>query len=344
MKNLTFEPENRDTFKNFDELSKLYEKYEYSITDEMDFSDISLNEDGSFQVQGESKRSTAGALKGLCKTLRIPNPFASRIPIDLLQRNIDRLAEEASSRAKVIYRNDGAIVNFVKDDFVGLPHGQLFEPFREEYNMDDRLGGLISDSWAAIIINQGDEGPFSEIKFDDNDKYDVGVSILNSPSGHKTTIANILLNRLVCLNQILTPSNLASVKCRPKPNRKLESVINGFIKRIKEMHIDSQMLESKVKGLDRKLSAKELKSIFNSMKKITQDPDFVDEYLLEIDTDYRKSTLTDLKKFTQGELEELPEPDVSLYKVFNNITEKAKDFEQEEKYKMESFAGKLLLN
>lgn len=335
--------ENKTKFSTLEELDKLSREYVYEESEDMPPSGIHLNQDGTFDVNGSTLNGTRYALKGLCKILRIPNPFASRIPVDLLQKNIDRLGEEADFEAKFITRKDGTIVNFVKADFVGVPHPLLFEPLVEKYRGAEQLGGFISDNWLAVSFTKGEGETFKSFTGNSpNDHYDMGVVVINSPTGHITTQARVLLHRLVCMNQVIGPSNFDVVKCRPKPNRDLEAVVNNFIKGIDGLYYDLGQLQDMVKSMDRAITAKELKSVFNAVKKITGDMEFVDGEILQMDSTDRKEILTELRKFKQGQIEEPPTPDINLYDVFNNITEQAKTFDQEARYKLETYAGKLI--
>jgi len=343
--NLAFERERSHSYKGFEELEKVLNTYVYEESEEIHPSDIHLNEDGTFSIGKTQLQGTRSSLKGLCRILRIPNPFASRIPIDLLQRNIDRLGEEADFNAKFIQRNDGVIVNFVKEDFVGIPHTTLFEPLMNKYKDTEQLAGIISDNWLGLSITKGEGDVFTSFEgMGKNDMYDMGVAIVNSPTGHMTTQARILLHRLFCMNQIIGPSTFDGIKCRPKPNRNLIAVVDGFIEKIGKMFYNTQDLQNLIRLMDRSVSAQELKSIFNSVKKITGDIEFVDSEILGMDSEDRKHILTEFRKFKQGHIEELPQPDVSLYDIFNNITEQAKTFDQEAKFKLEAFAGKLMGN
>lgn len=340
---LMLHAENQSKFSTLDELEKIHQEYVYEESPEVHPSAIHLNEDGTFQIGNEQIKGTRASLKGLCKILRIPNPFASRIPIDLLQRNIDRLGEEADFDAKYITRKDGTIVNFVKTDFVGIPHPMLFEPLVNKYGKAEQLGGIVSDNWLAVSLTKGEGDAFTSFEgLGKNDMYDMGVVIINSPTGHITTQARILLHRLSCMNQVIGPSNFDVIKCRPKPNRELEKVVDNFIKGIQDLHYDVKQLQAFIQGMDRTITAKELKSVFNSVKKITGDMEFVDSEIFNMDPEDRKEVLTDFRKFKQGQLEEPPTPDVNLYTVFNNITEQAKTFDQETRHKLESYAGKLI--
>lgn len=335
--------ENQTRFSTMDELSEIYSKYTYEESEEIHPSNIHLNEDGTFNVNGSTLKGTRSSLKGLCKILRIPNPFASRIPIDLLQRNIDRLGEEADFDTKYFTRKDGAIANFVKADFVGVPHPLLFEPLVNKYGEAEQLGGIISDNWLAISFTKGKGDTFKSFEgVGKNDMYDMGVVVINSPTGHITTQSRVLLHRLVCMNQVVGPSNFDIIKCRPKPNRELERVVDNFIKGIDGLYMDIAQLQDMVKSMDRAITAKELKSVFNAVKKITGDMEFVDSEIFNMDPEDRKEILSGLRSFNQGRIEEAPAPDLNLYDVFNNITEQAKTFDQEVRYKLETYAGKLI--
>ncbi len=345
MQNLNLLTENSRNFSSLDELEKLYSEYVYEESEPFHPSQVSLQTDGTYAINGQEVAGTYSSLKGLCKLLRIPNPFASRIPVDLLQRNIDRLSEEANFEIKTITRKDGNIANFVKEDFVSIPHQMLFEPLANKYGSADVLEGKVSDNWLALSLTKGEDEFFKSFEgVSPNDKYDMGVVVINSPTGHMTTQARVLLHRLICMNQVVGPSNFDIVKCRPKPNRQLEKVVDNFVEGISKLYCDVNSIESAITSLDRSIKPEELKSIFNAVKKITGDVEFVDSEIFGLDPDDRKEILTNLKKYKQGQIEAPPEPQINLYDVFNNITEQAKTFEQEERYKLESYAGKLISN
>ena len=312
----------------------------------VDLSGTEITNDGTFIYNGHEQRMTQPAFIKLCRQLRIPDPFAKFIPWDLLKHNIDTLSQASPKGAQVFTRTvDGSqeIVNVASDVFVPVPHQVFINHIREQSPEIKR--GVISDVNMEIDVTNptfNEEGGFGPIEVEVGDIIESGLNFNNSTSGHNFTSAKMFLWRLVCTNGMTMPVKSGYAKLRSKPGRDIMVSVNNFLTQVRRLSLDSADLERQLRALNRPLNPLEFTKYFKGLDKVIRDKEFLDDEVFEISSDDRSLVLSQERAFKKGSLTELEDTRVNGYRMVNNLTNKAKEFEQMTRQKMEAYGGKIL--
>jgi hypothetical protein len=331
---------------DYDELLDLaQDRYAYDSSF-ANLSDMGITNEGVLQWNGHEQRMTQPAFVKLCRQLRIPDPFAKHIPWDLLKHNIDTLSRESQKGVQIFTRDiDGTleIVNVASDTFVPVSHDIFINSIREHSPEIKR--GVISDINMEIDITNPafEEDPaFAPIEVKKGDIVETGLNFNNSTAGHNFTSAKLFLWRLVCTNGLTMPVKTGYAKLRAKPGRDIMISVNNFLTQVRSLSLDSAALGHQLKSLDRSFNPLEFTRYFKGLDKVLKDKEFLDEEIFEVSAEDRGLYLSQERAFKKGNLEELPNTPVNGYRMVNNLTNKAKEFEQMTRQKMEAYGGKIL--
>ncbi len=316
-------------------------------SDTIDFSQLNISDDGTLSWKGangnKEGQMTLSAFKALCRRLHIPDPFAKQINWDLLKHNITELSANSDRQCQIFTRkSDGVVVNVAHDMFIPLDHELFLNHIQK--NSPQIKRALLSDNLLELDITQPRFGDmdYKDLEIEKGDIIESGVTLNNSTSGHVLTNAKLFLLRLVCTNGMTMPSKEGFVKLRNKFGRNIEAGLDNFLEKLSEMTIDTNKFETNLKSLKRPLNVVEYAKYFKGIQGIIKDEDYVDTSIFKIDRDQRLIYLAQDRAYKKGILTKLENTNLNGYSVLNNLTHKAKSFDQEQRLKLESYAGSMI--
>lgn len=319
-------------------------KNQFTYSNEMvDLGEIRISEVGTLLWRGHEARLTKPAFVKFCKRLRIPDPFAKFIPWDLLRHNINLLAGVVPDAVQIFQRDDGSIVNTATGTFVPCDHITFLEAIKKSSPTIKRAT-LTDINMEIDIISPifGEGKQFVNIEPKKGDIIETGINFNNSTCGHNFTMALLFLLRLVCTNGMTLPTRLGFAKMRTKQGRDLKISVDNFISHVENMGINALALRQEFKDLDRSLISSEFSKCYKGLDKIIRDKEYQDAEIFEIDSSDRQLFMANARSFKKDPETEIIPISVNGFKVLNNITLKAKEFEQVVRRKMEAYAGKML--
>ncbi len=142
---------------------------------------------------------TLNGFENFSKILGIPNPFARKIPVDLLFSNIRRLQEEKRDQVVVLLeRENGEIANIAKAPYLEASYLDVLSVFadREDINYIETSEELLT----IALIN-----PDSYFNGPDGKPFHIGTFVYSSIlKAVQTHMVNGLFRR-VCSNSYITP-------------------------------------------------------------------------------------------------------------------------------------------
>jgi len=322
-------------------------QFQYN-SDTVDFSQLNIKDDGSLTWRNEKGQNmeasmTLPAFKALCRRLSIPDPFAKQINWDLLKHNITELSAMSDKQIQIFTRkDDGAVVNIAHDMFIPLDHELFLNHIQK--NSPNIKRALLSDNLLELDITQPRFGDmnYKDLEIEKGDIIESGVTLNNSTTGHLLTNAKLFLLRLVCTNGMTMPSKEGFVKLRNKFGRNIEAGLDNFLLKLSEMTVDTNRLENQLKGLKRPLNVVEYAKYFKGIQGIIKDEDYVDTSIFKIDRDQRLIYMAQDRAYKKGVLTKLEKTSLNGYSVLNNLTHKAKSFDQDTRLKLEAYSGQMI--
>lgn len=317
-------------------------------SDTIDFSQLNITDDGTLFWKGSNGNKNEGqltlaAFKALCRRLHIPDPFAKQINWDLLKHNITELSAMSDKQIQVFTRKtDGAVVNVAHDMFIPLKH-ELFLNHIEK-NSPNIKRALLSDNLLELDITQPRFGDmdYRDLEIEQGDIIESGITLNNSTTGHLLTNAKLFLLRLVCTNGMTMPSSEGFVKLRNKFGRNIESGLDNFLLKLSEMTVDTNKLEAQLKDLKRPLNVLEYAKYYKGIQGIIKDEDYVDTSIFKMDRDQRLIYMAQDRAYKKGVLTKLENTNLNGYSVLNNLTDRAKSFDQDTRLKLEAYSGQMI--
>lgn len=323
-------------------------EFQYN-SDTIDFSQVNISDDGTLSWRNEKGQNKAAsmtlpAFKALCRRLHIPDPFAKQINWDLLKHNITELSSMSDRQIQIFTRKtDGVVVNIAHDMFIPLNHELFLNHIQK--NSPNIKRALLSDNLLELDITQPRFGDmnYKDLEIEKGDIIESGITLNNSTTGHVLTNAKLFLLRLVCTNGMTMPSKEGFVKLRNKFGRNIEAGLDNFLLKLSEMTVDTNRLENQIKSLHRPLNVVEYARYFKGIQGIINDEDYVDTSIFKTDRDQRLIYLAQDRAYKKGVLTKLENTALNGYSVLNNLTHKAKSFDQDTRLKLESYAGSMIV-
>ena len=341
---LEFKDVNSHNSTNYDELIQLAnDNYSYN-NNCLDLSLLNITDSGTLLTGTNELQMTQPAFVSLCRRLHIPDPFAKYIPWDLLKHNIESLATSSDQQVQLFTRpSDGVVVNVASDNFVPVNHQVFINNIREHSPNVKR--GVISDINMQIDVTNpsfNEDIDFGEMEIEKGDIIESGLNFNNSTAGHNYTNAKIFLWRLVCTNGMTMPTRVGFVKLRSKVGRKIDVAVTRFLKNVQQLSVDATNTERQFKSLNRPFNVVEFSKYWKGVEKIVRDPEAVDDDIFKVDTEERRIYMAQDRAYKKGTLDKIEPTKVNGYKMVNNLTDRAKEFEQTIQAKMEAFGGKIV--
>jgi len=317
---------------------------------EIRYRDLQVNEQGFIVVGNEIYTTTEAGLIGLCKRLGIPDPFAHRIPFDLLQTNIHRLlSERSTNQINVMHNTNRTILNFMHDTFVPVNNTKLLTEMRQKFPN------------FPIKISIGDRGmDLDVISFNrevevnrENKVGDIiraGLRLSSSHTGFWSTKANVLLQVLRCTNGAVMPSSWGEAKMRLSPEKDAEKIYKDFFNQIIKLTPSFDRLTGILsKSPNSYLTDATVLDLWKRLTKNvgldTLDADsiigWVENQRELINSQVRTRKIAN-KMVLPGEEQEDQKTDIACYDVFDRMTFYANDCHQIERKKLQQLSGNLL--
>lgn len=324
---------NSITTQNFKTLEELKEavistKYDYL---QIPSNSLKLEESGKLSYKGGSTEIMMEGVRNLAKGLKIPDPFANRIPFDLLQNNIKRLGEELDKRVTLVL-HDGVIINGIVDEYQAIPTLPLLEPF--EGSDINRIE--FSHLGLSIQTLSHNNEWTSEPKVGDITR--LGVNLNLSETGFINPVANSLLYTLVCSNGAILPRVFGQIRIKLNNfNIEPTALTEKFQRQLNQLFSQTGRLKANLEKMPNTLlTFKKLNSLVKKVSRVT-DPDTALE-VFEIDEDER----SEIKLKSKNYEEAYEESEINYYKAYSKITNIANNYKSTTRKRLQITAGKLL--
>lgn len=297
--------------------------------------------DGTIKLGELYRPATSYGFINFCKILGIPEPFANKIPIDLLLTNIKRLQEEHSGvSVSVLERSDGTIANVLKGEYKEVDYTSFLS------NFDGMTVKYVDVGERLMVL----AATFEELPvlFKEDDPLYVGTYVYNSIL--RTTPLHMFsgLFRTQCSNSFLAPymgKFRADYKLEPEERmlRFVESIRCYDEKMVRKMQESFNILET------RRMFEGEVVRVWKKLNSIVGPLD--SDLILGLNSDMRKAMVQEesareiknkLAKLRGEAVREKSLSSLMYYDVLNAITANARDRHQEEKKVLENIAGVFL--
>lgn len=317
------------------------------IAHQINFSDIEVTDEFQLRVPGQIAKwqhqpMTETALKTFCSVLGIPNPFARKIPEDLLLYNIRRLLTEQPTK-EVTLVNDysqNMVVGFTKTSPEKLVHPHVVLdhlPIAANYKAHFVLHGdsflridLLNDNWPKIELEKGDITA-------------TGISIDANFLSPLTT-ARLFLMQLICTNGAQAPRSFGQMTCFGGGERKLEN----FFMKLEDQFGQMQILQEAYHHLkNTEMDTDRFRYYWDTVNRILQDDNETDN-VFDVDAAQREDYKERAKIEKKNARDLLRDPEYSLtplvfYDTYYNITRYAQNTRVIDRRELTKLAGRMLL-
>jgi len=328
-----FEDIKPKSVKTLDELDTMLEKRPAYTTELVNPSSIMLGDDGLVSYNGKkAKMSLEGFRQMVVKLHRIPDPFAQRIPLDLLQHNLVELGKTISFPIQFVFNEDGLIINAVKDELkkiATLPLSRLFRTHQVK---------MIRYSDYGVQIQTINPVFCEEFEPKVGDPTGVGVNFNNSETGFWDPKAETLIWQLACSNGAIMSKRFGQVKVRIKrADINEESIARTFEYKLAQMLKDAEVIPSRMREMcDSSLTIGNAATVFKSAGRITSMEE-VSEHL-NID----KETIKDIKAKARLDEHKDEDSNFNAHDIYSGITNLANDYNDPTRRQLQVLGGKIL--
>jgi hypothetical protein len=316
-------------FKSFNDAINGYEPFRLTV-ESVATKDISLIGDSVVQLclGTTTYPITDWGIKSLCKLFGIPNPFARKIPFDLLQHNIQRLTQTYSKTPEINISldSDGHVVGVTPFAYRPLQTydilKNLAETFKTASEIDIKLTSHNLFMYALRNLVKDLEpvtGDFTK----------VGTVITNSEVGDLDAHANLYLLRLICTNGAVVGDKWGRVVRNKNNTLSYEKVLEQFIRGCGILAGNQASLEQCYNQLPQiSLNSSQFVRTQRTLHTVLRDKDEVNR-ILKTDPEEIKSFF--IHERMRGNPDSLQygsapiDTKKNAYEVFNNMTESARD-------------------
>jgi len=309
---------------------------------------VSLNGGANLTVGSDSRKMTQWSLQSLCRILGIPDPFARKIPVDLLQENISRLLREKSEGVvSLLVGKENEVVNIVC---------AAYKPFYNETFLS-KISELFKDKpveWESMRI--GPRGfdlnvidpSMKPLEPQVGDITKIGFQIMNSDTGFRDAVANLYLFRLTCVNGATLTEDWGVVRRRANRNISLDKDFGYFMDGVKHLKANFGRLGKVYNKMpETNLTDFQVESVWKATNRIA-GPEQADA-VIEKDENGRKAIIHSVtaKRAHNRQLfvEELKEPsptDVNSYGTYNRITDASKQYKWQQALQLQRIGGRII--
>lgn len=310
---------------------------------------ISLNGGANLKVTDETMKITQWSLQSLCRFLGIPDPFARKIPIDLLQKNISRLLQEKRGDfVSLLIGKENEIVNIVKANYKPFENDKLLSKLNALFNNGKSI------EWESMRV--GPRGfdlnvvdpSIKPLEPKVGDITKIGFRIVNSDTGFRDAIAKVYLFRLACTNGATLTDDWGAVRRRANRNISEERDLEYFVNGVQNLNINFDRLKTVYDKMPETfLTDFQVEGVWKAISRVA-GPEQADA-VIEKDEEGRKAILhlVTAKRAHNRQLfvEALKEPaatDVNAYNTHNRITDASKQYKWQDALRMQSIGGRMI--
>lgn len=264
---LAFVPEEVKEYANIDDaltnLTPFLKQRQQIDTERVSFE---FNGNATFKIDGQTHKTTKYGLQSFCRMLRIPDPFAKAIPLDLLQQNINRLSSFLTE-VDVVLNVNNEITGFVPRKYRPLETLDLFNGLQEVFKEQTIENFRAVLGTTNSIITYTSE-VFPRLEPIVGDVTQVGVEVTNSEVKDLDASAGLFLYRLICSNGVSMGSQWGRASRSKDAKLSYESMFSRFIRQIKDFRTNADALSGVYKELPNiSLNSKEFVKIFGALQR-----------------------------------------------------------------------------
>lgn len=210
--------------------------------------DFELSETGVLKIQNSPFDISEGGIKNLCSTLKIPDPFANRIPTDLFITNVNRLLREKPQDRINAYFNDKEVLIDANNsiDWQAIDTINLLD-FIKNKKINAEVRVFFENHFAKIELVPSNRPEQIEHK---GEIHKIGYGILHYPTASSISQALMLIWTVACTNGALISREHWREKLNLKAKNKAEIVLEKFFTKIAESKfLDQSFLQNRLNAL-----------------------------------------------------------------------------------------------
>ena len=326
-----------------DDIEEFQKQYDYK---DMVLDQFSVSDNYKLEAPDISLEVTGTGMEAFCNLLKIPYRFGKTIPVDLLQKNVDRLKQPKPIR---IVTRENKLINVV--DLEKQPHfrvlntGQLLEYFRGD--KFDVKKAVVGDRGAFIDIIHKD---LNHIKMAEvGDIVSFGYRIENPFTLFGTSLrSSLFAEELRCTNGMIMPKDIFSIRLSLRKDYGDEQDYFDRFKNGLDQKIGNSFSLNKLEELFADMSKTKVKNIsagkmFSTLDRLGGET-FASQLLAVnipegLDDKEQYELMREVKKdFTN---KPLVERNVTFFNVMYGLTEKAQTFGLQERLAAEQYSSVL---
>jgi hypothetical protein len=320
------------TFNNIKALEQSLQSRQDYATEVVDPTSITLTDDGDITYNGKkAKMSLEGFRNMVTKIHRIPDPFAKRIPLDLLQHNIKELGKGIDTPIEFVFQNDGLIINAVKDELKVIPSLPLIRLID-----DHQIKHIAYSDYGIEIQTINPQWGEVDIEPKEGEVSGVGVNLINSETGFTDPQAESLVWTLICSNGAILPKRFGQVKIRIKrKDVNVESISRSFQYKLERMLQDNSIIASRMNKMgDSNLRKGEAAWLFKSVSRAVGKDQMLETFGIE------GKEFGDLKAEARLDDHREEETEFNVYDNYSKVTNLANEHYGETRRKLQTIGGK----
>jgi hypothetical protein len=293
--------------------------------------DFLIEPTGEFMIQGTQFPISEGGIRNICSMLKIPDPFAERIPTDLFIANVNRLLKEKPENRVNAYFSPEENILIDTNEKVNLqpiPTSRLLTQLEDSNEIR-----VFFENHFAKVETVPTSGLQVEVK---GEIHSIGNTIFHYPTCKSVPQGYLTMMTMICKNGAIAPRNFLREKLNIKSSSDADLLIRNFIEKIGKVSMGKELLEERFKSLhNTTFSLKEMKKLFHTTKRAVG----VDEIANVLGNDFMNS-------YEQvKQIDEDVDTDANRYKTYYQMTYYASNITNSARVsrKFQSLAGKLLL-
>lgn len=294
--------------------------------------DFSIQPTGEFMIQGIQFPISKGGIRNICSMLKIPDPFAERIPTDLFIANVNRLLKEKPENRVNAYFSPDENILIDTNERVNL---QAISTSRLLTQLDDTSEiRVFFENHFAKIETVPTTGLQVEVK---GQIHSIGNTIFHYPTCKSVPQGYLTMMTMVCKNGAIAPRNFLREKLNIKSSSDADILIRNFMEKIGKVSLGKEMLEERFNALhDTTFSLKEMKKLYQTTKRAVGIDEIANVLGSEFATEFEAT-----KQIEEDEVE----TNANRYKTYYQMTDYASNITKSARVsrKFQTIAGKLLL-
>ncbi len=302
---------------------------------------IALEAEGYLTHKGERHPLTAWALESLCGVIGIPAGFAQRIPWDLLQYNFEQLKADLDRDVLLVLGRERALINVIEQRKFGYFPAKSVDVLQGLRGLERKLevkSLRIADRGLEVSFVDPDLGTLEPKK---GDITAIGLRLTNSETGYAGLEASSFLWRVVCTNGAVLRKKWGGTTWAYDPRMSYERSLADFFGQLKGQSLAVNSLANMYNGmLQKQLTVSGLINLWRRVDRITE-PAHADS-ILGLAEEERKALLKGTKEDGAREDSRKQETDISYWRAYNAITERARAYDFLRWRQLERLGGELI--